>query len=93
MKFRCSCHKLKIELGRHNGTERKNRICKDCEMNKMGDEFHFIFECPKYSENRNRLLPFKYRSVKSMFSLCNLMNGNKRVLLNLAKFIQFGKIV
>ena len=28
------------------------RICKQCDQYKIEDEFHLIFECPKYSELR-----------------------------------------
>ena len=37
MKFRCVSHKLRIELGRIEGLERNERVCKDCSMNVLGD--------------------------------------------------------
>ena len=93
IKFRCSSHKLEIETGRKNGINREDRLCKCCSMNALGDEFHFVFECPKYNENRLKYIPQKYLSVHSMFSLCNLISGSKSVKLKLAKFIKFGNIV
>ena len=93
IKFRCSSHKLEIEIGRRNGVDRENRLCKNCSMNTLGDEFHFVFECPKFNEHRLKFIPKKYLSVHSMFSLCNLISGSKNVQLKLAKFIIFGKIV
>ena len=32
--------------------EINQRICKQCDQYKIEDEFHLIFECPKYSELR-----------------------------------------
>ena len=37
-------HSMPIELGRWNGTKRNLRICKNCKV--LGDEKHFIYECP-----------------------------------------------
>ena len=30
------------------------RICKLCNLNKIGDEFHYLFECPKMESNRKK---------------------------------------
>ena len=46
-KFRCGNHRLPVVTGRFNGIERQNRICTLCNLNKIGDEFHYLFECPK----------------------------------------------
>jgi hypothetical protein len=93
IKFRCCCHKLMIEIGRHLGIPRNERFCKDCDMSDIGDEFHFIMMCPKYQVLRNQLLPKKYTSVRSVFNFCNLMSGSRKVMLNLSKFIKSAKIV
>ena len=44
-KIRLSDHKLPIETGRRMGISCENRICNMCNLNKVGDEFHFITEC------------------------------------------------
>ena len=80
--FRCSCHKLEIELGRRNGVERESRICQFCDINSVGDEFHCIFECPKFHENLSQFISKTFLSVKSMFSFCNLLSAGKKVQLN-----------
>ena len=56
IKLRCSNHKLQIELGRRNGEVRENRICQDCNMGALGDEFHFIVEYPKHILLRRTLI-------------------------------------
>ena len=47
-KLRTSNHMLAIETGRWTKTERKDRFCVHCDKNKIEDEMHFLFECPKY---------------------------------------------
>ena len=49
-KIRLSSHDLKIETGRHNKIERKNRICDLCSLNDIEDEFHFTLICPIYKD-------------------------------------------
>ena len=57
-KLRTSNHNLAIETGRWTKTERENRLCTNCENSKIEDEYHFLFECPRYSEERNTLFQF-----------------------------------
>ena len=45
-KFRCSSHKLMIEQGRHLNIDRENRICQNCNMNIIEDEYHFYSLVP-----------------------------------------------
>ena len=91
MKFRCSSHKLPIETGRRFGIDREERICKDCDMNVLGDEYHFIVECPKSNIIRKKCIPNFYIEKKSVFNFCNLMSGGVKLKLGLAKFIKWGK--
>ena len=49
----CSSHRLEIEAGRWHKPIRtpvENRKCKRCDV--VENEFHFLFECPLYSELR-----------------------------------------
>ena len=50
--LRLSSHKLEIEVGRHKGVNRDERICMYCRMGKIESEEHFLFECPNYTEGR-----------------------------------------
>ena len=58
--LRLSSHKLNIETGRYiRGTNRlppEQRICQKCDQETCENEFHFIVECPHYSELRNSLM-------------------------------------
>ena len=52
-KIRFSSHKLAIEQGRYNATNRNRRTCKLC-INEIEDEMHFYFIMPiicKFTEN------------------------------------------
>ena len=94
IKFRCSNHKLPIELGRKFGIERNERLCTKCNMNSIGDEFHLIFECPSLQVERNKFIPARFVQVKSTYNLCKLLEcKSKKVSLNLAKFLKASKAV
>ena len=54
-RLRISSHKLEIEIGRWNKTPRGQRICKNCIMNEVEDENHFLFECQMYKTERKEL--------------------------------------
>ena len=53
-KFRCSDHKLEIEVGRHKKIPRENRVCKQC-PNDIETEMHFLCSCPSYKNLRKKL--------------------------------------
>jgi hypothetical protein len=56
-RFRTANHKLPIEIGRWNYTNRNNRICTHCNKNELGDEFHYILDCPFFEQDRNIYIP------------------------------------
>jgi hypothetical protein len=43
-KFRVSDHSLEIETGRYKHITREERICKNCNLNEIGDEYHFFLK-------------------------------------------------
>ena len=53
-KFRCGVASTRIETGRYEGLELKNRICPVCK-NDIEDEIHVILHCPVYSDLRKTL--------------------------------------
>ena len=94
LKYRCNNHKLPIEVGRKQGIPREQRICKKCEMNVLGDEFHLILECPFFNAERQKYIPIQFRQIKSTFNLCNLLKcTSRKVSLNIAKFLIATKAV
>ena len=98
VKFRCSNHKLAIETGRYVGIERNMRFCNICESNRLGDEYHIMFECPNEQvvHYRNLYLPLYFTNNHSVFKLCKLMvdlNNDRQLSIDVAKFIKNCKIL
>jgi hypothetical protein len=52
-KFRTTNHKLPIEHGRWNNIPRENRKCNLCNLEEIGDEFHYILNCPYFKQYRD----------------------------------------
>ena len=63
VKIRISNHKLRIETGRYNQTFRNDRFCPICNSGIIEDEFHFFFNCPKYSIPREKF----YNQIQQTF--------------------------
>ena len=78
-RFRCSSHKLNIELGRHYGIERADRTCFYCLLNgnnQIFQEYHALFICPKYSIVRENYLFNWYCGRTETVDFINLMKIN-----------------
>ena len=59
-KFRTGNHKLPIETGRWENIPLNERMCILCNLD-VGDEFHYLFKCPYFTEERVRYLkPYFY---------------------------------
>lgn len=54
-KFRVSNHRLRIESGRYEKLDVKERICQYCTLGEIDDEDHFIFNCQFHTEDRKML--------------------------------------
>ena len=71
----------------------KLTILESCNMNVLGDEFHFVMECSRYIPIfDNKFLPPKCTLVKSMFNLCNLFSASRNIQLKFAKLILSGNV-
>ena len=49
--------KLPIEIGRFCAVERDDRICALCRLNKLGDEYHYLFEYTYFEDQSKMCLP------------------------------------
>ena len=69
VKFRTLNHRLPIEVGRWRNIIRENRICNLCNGRNLGDEFHYLFECPSLSNERKKYFEphFINRQIYSSF--------------------------
>ena len=73
-KFRTINHKLPIEVGRYSGRPRFTRNCDKCDMEELGDEFHFLLQCPTLSDLRRTYLPIYCQNRPNIHKLlCPVM--------------------
>lgn len=95
-RFRLSSHNLKIELGRHSRPKIPvaQRICQNCLSNKVEDEKHFLLECQKHSNERNKLLSV-LTPVMPNFSDSTIVNQFVLIMQckNLNSMIHLGKFL
>ena len=86
-RFRCGNHRLPIVSGRYAGIDRSMRTCNICNTNKLGDEFHYLFECPAFSEARAKYIDNIFTCRPNTLKMKKLFNSNKMsTLIKLSKF-------
>lgn len=86
--FRCSNHKLPVEVGRWKNIPRENRLC-NLSNTELGDEYHYILCCSSLSSERNAYIPSYYRHRPNTHKFYSLFNSTKQSLqINLCKFIK-----
>ena len=84
-KICCVRHKLEIEKGRHNHVSRSERLCMNCNLRVIEDEYHVILICPKYFDIGILFTLPKYYTQPSLEQFCQLMNiKNADVICKLA---------
>ena len=89
-KFRCRNSKIPVvTLGYSvRQTLYEDRICPSCNIGAIGDEFHYIMQCPVFQIQRQRYLetPYLINPDREKF-LSLLQNNNFNTLRKLAKLI------
>ena len=86
-KFRCSNHRLPVEVGSYSSIPRNDRICTLCNLNKLGDEYHYILECTHFSSKRKGFIKNHYFAKPSTYKFAQLFNMSGEELVNLCRFI------
>ena len=91
-KFKCANHRMPIVRGRYNGTPVDERKCELCDLNdhynKVGDEFHYLFNCPFFRADRIRHIKRYYYTSPNTYKMTQLFNYvGEREMLELGKFI------
>ena len=56
VKFRCRNDKLPVVTGAFNDVIYQNRKCTLCNADDIGDEFHYLFHCTYFINERRELL-------------------------------------
>ena len=84
-----SAHKLIIELCRYHNIERSERICTLCDAKEIEDEYHFILQCPRYSNLRNAHIKQYYHRRPNVLKLVQLLiTTSIKELSNLGKYLE-----
>jgi exonuclease III len=69
-RFRLRSHYLAIETGTWRNTSMAARVCVRCTMGAVDDEQHYLFDCPAFTEVRQRLpVLFAHEAVTDIASL------------------------
>ena len=87
-KFRCGHNKLPVndfKLFKCDDLSDKN--CKLCNLGEIGDEYHYLFCCTYFINERKMYLDKFFFSHPNTLKMSQLYNSeNKKILINLAKF-------
>ena len=71
------------------GIERQNRICNICDKNEIGDEFHYLLQCPSLHDDRRRLLDSTFLTRVNVLKFANLFHSRNKInLRHLCKFVK-----
>ena len=87
-KFKCANSKIPSIIGRYSNKPLEDRACTVCESDEIGDEFHYLFKCSNFNDERIKHIKpyyYNYPDEHKMISLFNV--SSKKQMLNLAKFI------
>ena len=87
-KFRCKNNKLPVNEFRFEKTN-VNKNCQLCNSDDLGDEFHYLFICNIFKDERKLLLNEYYykrpntMKMNELFNICHL-----KTQINLSKFVK-----
>lgn len=88
-KFRCQNNFIPIVRGRYINIDRASRKCTLCDMNDLGDEFHYLFKCPYFITDRKKFISASFLKYPNTLKFQILMSStNITTLIKLAKFFQ-----
>ena len=80
---------MPIEKGRFWGVKRDDLICDLCDLEHIGDEFHYLFECKYFERERKQLLPNIQKPNVLIYH--DLLNDND--INNCIKIAKFCRII
>jgi hypothetical protein len=85
--FRCRSNRLPIETGVFTNIPREERICTLCNLHEVGDEYHYIFNCSCFKEQRNLYIDNHFLEHASAYKMNELFNQNGEKLVRLCKYV------
>ena len=78
--------KLPVVTGRYNNTEYADRHCNLCNCGCLGDESHYLFDCPHFSKARVFFINRSIRDRPSASNVNKVFNAKYADVCRLAKF-------
>jgi len=90
-RLRLSAHNLCTATERYRNIERSQRLCLNCELVEVEDEYHFVLICPKYIEIRKKYIKKFYYIRPSMFKFIALINVHNIKKLIIIYITMLGK--
>ena len=87
--FRTANHKLPIETGGWNQIDLPDRKCQLCDLNDLEDEYHYLFKCPFYRNERVTYIDRYFRNAPNILKYKELLQINDtEKLIKLGKYIR-----
>ena len=87
-KFKCANSKIPAIVGRYTNKPLEDRTCTVCESGEIGNEYHYLFKCSKFNEERSKYIKEYFINNPSEYKMNQLFNkSSRKQLLNLAKFV------
>lgn len=68
---------------------RNKRICKKCTKHEIGDEFHYILNCPSLQKKNHQYLSASYTKIKNTISFKHIMSNSKHCFSKKIMFIYY----
>ena len=88
VKFKCGNHFLPINKGRY-GDVSHDTMCTLCNTADIGDEYHYVLECPAIKKERKMYIKPYYFENANVLKFNQLFNvKSKKQLCNLSKFLR-----
>ena len=88
LRFRTTNNPLPVNVLRYEGIPRHDRLCNKCNLNDVGDEYHYILICPFFKQKRRELLPKQLTVRPNAMKFYTLLNSNEKLfLLRLKHFL------
>ena len=83
-KFRSYSNNLSIVASRYTNVERKDRLCIQCTMSMIEDDYHVLLVCQKYRHLRQKLFTPYFCKWPSLQKFTTLMSSSSpKALLKL----------
>ena len=100
-RFRTSCHRLQIEIGRYTvpKTPVNDRLCMNCSDNLVEDEIHLLLVCSKFNDLRKNYISTCFnKNINNIEDIsCKfiwlLSNEDNDVCKRIARFINLSLLL